>query len=73
MTDFDTWIRQGMAQGWCGPPVCFTHDGLPASEAEDNDNGDPCLHIIRLYQDAEAKTAIEANHSPSVWRATNRA
>jgi hypothetical protein len=32
---------------------------------------DPCIHILRLYEDLETKKAVEENHSPSVWRATN--
>ncbi|MCV7174755.1 hypothetical protein [Mycolicibacterium sphagni] len=73
--DFETWLRHGYEQGWCGPPVCSIHDGVPTSEAEDidyDDGGEPCLHIIRLYEDSETKAAVEANHSPSQWRATNR-
>jgi hypothetical protein len=61
--------------GWCGPAVCSTHDGLPTSEPEDaefEDGGDPCIHVIRLYEDSTHKEAVEANHSPSTWRATNR-
>ena len=33
---------------------------------------DPCIHIIRLYEDDIHKKAVEANHEPSTWRATNR-
>lgn len=69
--NFDTWLAQGMAQGWCGPAVCQTHDGTPISEVEEgdfDDGDDPCLHIIRLYPDQATKVAVESNHSPSVWR-----
>lgn len=72
---FDDWLQHGYEQGWCGPPVCSSHDGIPSSEAEDNDfmdGGDPCLHVVRLYEDGAVKKAVEANHSPSVWRASNR-
>lgn len=68
---FDQWIAHGITQGWCGPPVCDTHDGTPTTAGEDNqyDNGeDPCIHVIRLYQDHTTKAAVESNHSPSVWR-----
>ena len=34
-------------------------------EAEDDDI---CIHIIRLYSDAEQKASIERDHSPSQWR-----
>jgi hypothetical protein len=73
---FDEWLKIGMDEDWCGPPVCVTHDGVPSTAVEDeavDEVGDPCLHIIRLYEDADVKAAVEANHSPSVWRATNRA
>ena len=71
--DFDTWLQDGITNGWIGPAVCYTHDGLPTSEAEDSEfeEGDPCIHILRLYEDPAVKLEVEANHSPSTWRATN--
>jgi hypothetical protein len=69
--DFDEWVKFGYEQGWVGPPVCETHDGLPFTEAEAVQR-DACVHILRLYEDAEHKAAVEAEHSPSVWRATNQ-
>lgn len=68
--DFDEWMAYGIEQGWCGAPVCYTHDGLPESpeEEEEFQEGDPCIHIIRMYEDADHKKAIEDNHSPSIWR-----
>jgi hypothetical protein len=68
---FDEWLRTGMDCGWCGPAVCSTHDGTPTSEAEDDDledGADPCVHILRLYENAEIRAAVESNHSPSLWR-----
>lgn len=71
---FDEWLRFGFEQGWCGPSVCETHDGLPVSEAEVDafEDGDPCVHVVRLYEDEVVKAAVEAYHSPSVWRASNQ-
>jgi hypothetical protein len=72
--EFEEWLQQGISNGFCGPAICYPHDGLPMSEQEDEayDAGDdPCIHIIRLYEDLEIKKAIEENHSPSIWRATN--
>jgi hypothetical protein len=72
--DFDDWLRLGMDNGFVGPPICETHDGTPTSEAEDDefdDGDDPCIHVLRLYRDAEVKAEVERNHSPSVWRRTN--
>jgi hypothetical protein len=71
---FDEWLRCGIDNGFVGPPVCGTHDGMPTSTSEDDafdDGHDPCLHILRLYLDAEHKVEIEAAHAPSVWRRTN--
>lgn len=72
--DFDTWLKIGYDNGWCGPPICSTHDGLPTTTEEDtefDDGGDPCLHILRLYEDKSVKAAVEQNHSASQWRASN--
>jgi len=71
---FDEWLQYGLTQGWCGPTICEAHDGVPMSQVEIDayeDGEDPCLHILRLYEDKEHKAAIEEAHSPSVWRATN--
>ena len=71
---FTEWLKQGIEAGWCGPAVCYTHDGLPMSEAEFTDEFDdqvcdePCIHVLRLYPDAETKQAVEEYHSPSNWR-----
>lgn len=69
---FEEWLELGFNNGWVGPEVCITHDGLPTTEEEDEDDGDPCIHVIRLYEDADMKHAVEENHSPSLWRAANR-
>ncbi len=70
----EQWLKLGYDLGFCGPDVCETHDGLPMSEAEaeEFEESDPCIHIIRLYVDGEHKAAVEEAHSPSVWRATNK-
>jgi len=68
---FDEWLEIGMAENWCGPAVCYTHYIFPMSEEEDNefaDGSDPCMHMIRLYEDSENKQLIEEAHSPSQWR-----
>lgn len=71
--DFDTWLQEGIKNAWVGPAVCYTHDGLPTTPEEDEEfeESDPCIHILRLYDGVEMKLAVEENHSPSVWRATN--
>ena len=68
---FDEWLEIGMAENWCGPAVCYTHDSFPMNEEEDNEfaeGGDPCMHMIRLYEDNQHKELIEEAHSPSQWR-----
>jgi len=64
------WIEIGIQQGWCGPSICITHDGLPmtSQEEEEFEEGDPCVHIVRLYADDETRKGVEENHSPSNWR-----
>jgi hypothetical protein len=46
--------------------------GKPAlptvKEDEEFYEGDPCVHIIRLYEDIDDKKEVEENHSPSLWR-----
>jgi hypothetical protein len=68
--DYQEWLDFGQANNWVGPAVCYTHDGLPTSEAEDLEweENDPCIHVLRLYESVEVKNAVEENHSPSVWR-----
>lgn len=69
--DFDTWHKYGMRRGFCGPTVCYTHDGLPTTETEDEefaDGFDPCIHVIRPYDSAETLKAVQDNHPPSQWR-----
>jgi hypothetical protein len=70
---FDEWLQIGLDNAWVGPSVCSTHDGIPMTGEEEEEmyEGDPCVHVLRLYEDAETKKAVEENHSPSVWRATN--
>ena len=68
---FEQWMSYGLQKGWCGPPVCYTHDGLPATPEEDEEfeeGHDPCIHIIRMYESDEHRAAIEESHSPSQWR-----
>jgi hypothetical protein len=67
---YEEWLQAGLDAGFCGPAVCSTHDGIPTTQAEDEEfeEGDPCINIIRLYESPEVKAEVEANHSPSVWR-----
>lgn len=67
---FDEWVKIGLDRGFVGPPVCSTHDGIPMSEAEENED-DECINVLRLYWDMEHKQQVEENHSPSQWRMPN--
>lgn len=71
--DFEDWWRDGYERGFCGPPVCATHDGVPTTSTEDQllfeEGEDVCLHIVRLYTDLAQAKAVVANHAPSAWRA----
>ena len=64
------WLAVGVHEGWCGPPVCATHDGVPTSAVEDElmEEYDSCLHIVRLYESNAQRDAVELNHAPSIWR-----
>lgn len=68
---FDEWVRLGFDNGWVSPPVCGTHDGTPMTDEEAED-GDACVHVLRLYESVEQKAAVELVHAPSVWRASNQ-
>lgn len=72
--NINEWLEYGYKQGFCGPAVCYSHDGLPTTEQEDEEwvqGDDPCMHIVRLYDELTPKEEVESNHTPSVWRALN--
>lgn len=72
--DFDEWVEFGWRKGWIGPPVCYTHDGLPlsADEMDEWSEGhDPCIHVLRLYEGADHRLSVESNDPPTNWRASN--
>ncbi len=64
------WLEKGIRQGWCGPPVCPLHDGIPFTEDEEEmlyNDDEPCISVVRIYTSNE-KQLVEQNHAPSVWR-----
>ena len=71
---FEEWLAIGVRRSWVGAPVCYTHDGLPMTETEAEEfyEHEPCLHIMRCYEDDKHRQAVEADHAPSQWRRTNR-
>lgn len=68
----EEWLAHGWEQGWCSPPVCAVHDGIPLTEAEDIDFDEHCTHVVRLYEDEAQRLAVEAEGGPVLWRASNR-
>lgn len=69
--DYDEWLAYGRAQSWCGPAVCSTHDGVPTTAAEDEeweDGGDPCTHIIRMYEGPEVAAEVNENYPAYAYR-----
>lgn len=64
------WIEIGIHQGWCGPSICHTHDGVPLTRGEEQaeNTTPPCIYILRLYPDGQTKQGVEENHPPSIWR-----
>ena len=51
-TDFDTWLKVGINNGWCSQLVCETHEGLPLLEGETeliDDGLDICMSALRIY------------------------
>lgn len=68
------WLEYGWKKGYCGPPVCYSHDGIPMADYEDEyfaEGDDPCLFLVRLYEDDDHREAVEDNHTASKWRASN--
>jgi len=68
---FEEWLNIGIEKDFCGAIICLTHDGIPQT-LEEEENGDLCVPIIRLYETKQQKTDIENNHPPSKWRQTNQ-
>lgn len=69
---FYEWMQEGIAKKYCGPPICYTHDGLPMTEEEENHwsfGDDPCITIIRIYESHEEADEIIAKDFPTQWRA----
>lgn len=55
--EFYDWLDIGLKNKWISKPVCFTHDGIPSTDAEDAEweNGyDPCMHGLRLWDDDDS-------------------
>lgn len=67
----DEWIEIGVKMGWCSPPICDPHDGMPVSEDEAmqyEEGSDPCIHVLRLYYSDDHRKEVEEYSSQAVWR-----
>jgi len=54
MNSFDEWLAFGRDKGWVSDPVCDIHAGLPLTPEEEwafDQGADPCIHVLRLYED----------------------
>ena len=66
--DFAEWLTVGIDNGWATKPICATHEGVPTTEAEDNqweEGEDPCAHVIRLVDSPEMLEDIAKNYPPN--------
>lgn len=69
--DYIGWLRHGLTQGWVSPPACYFHDGVGFTEAEElqfDMGDDPCVWLIRVYEDDNMRKTLEETHSPYSWR-----
>ncbi len=66
---FFAWLRRGIDAGWTTPTTCSTHDGFPttAEEDEEFDEGDPCVHVVRLCGSREEQDAVRKNRPNLAW------
>ena len=72
LESMEEWIAYGVAQGWCSPSYCDTHEGVPLSETESSqfdEGADPCVITIRLGNEAEWEE--EAQEYNRVWRSAS--
>jgi len=66
--NYDEWPKYGYKHGWCGNPVCHTHNGAPMTREEqiELDEGlDNCIPILRLYDSIEIRNLAE--HANDVY------
>jgi len=72
--DFDEWLRLGVEAGWCSPPYCDSHDGVPFTvteeEADEEDVVDSCRHSLRLIPSGEALAPFYARWGAHPLEAT---
>lgn len=58
----NNWIKKGVEEGWCGPPMCHEHDGRPPENPEEH----ACPIYIRIYKTIDEMEYVEENHPNSI-------
>lgn len=67
----EQWLEIGLRAGYVSPPVCMNHDGYPTTITEDAemiDGSDPCIFLMRIYENDAHREAVEANCPATQWR-----
>lgn len=63
--DVSEWIEYGRRRDWISEPFCDIHDVIPLTPVERNDleiGSDPCITVIRLYENPEQKAEAEKDN-----------
>lgn len=58
LMEMEEWVRLGVENGWCGPPMCHTHDGAPPEDEEEHG----CGLYLRIYKTVEEQEWVEEQH-----------
>lgn len=69
--DYIEWLRYGLVRHWVSPPACYSHDGVGFTSEEEiqfEEGGDPCIWLMRVYEDIDMAKELEQCHSPYSWR-----
>lgn len=53
----EDWLRYGHDNGYCSPPLCCPHDGIPMTDIE-VEEPDECFTVVRIYKDDTQRTQI---------------
>lgn len=61
----DEWLDYGVANNFVSKPSCYFHDTLPLTWEEDRDEnlGDECIIVARVYQSPEEAEAVISNNT----------
>lgn len=50
--DYANWLQEGIDKGYCTPRFCYTHEGDPFMDAEEEEQweagGDPCMPVTKF-------------------------